>query len=60
MLEYDFPTNTGNIGEATTELLQRIIQIAKEAYPFFMRALWEKKPKADPHVGHIVFHDIEV
>lgn len=57
-IEYDFPDHTGNIGDAAVEIFQRVMQIAEEAFPVYMRAIWEKK--AEPALGQIVFHDFQV
>lgn len=57
-IEYDFPEKTGSIGAAAVELFQRIMQIAEEAFPFYMRAIWERKDAAP--LGKIVFHDYQV
>lgn len=57
-LEYDFPQNTENIGDAAVEILQRMIQIAEESYPVYMRAIWAKPEP--PVLGNIVFHDFQV
>lgn len=57
-IEYDFPANTGNIGAAAVEVFRRVMQIAEEAFPFFMRAIWERKDAAP--LGKIVFHEYQV
>ncbi|MBQ5338217.1 MAG: YbjN domain-containing protein [Oscillospiraceae bacterium] len=61
-IEYDFAEKTENIGEAVEELFRRLMQIAEEAYPEFMRAIWGKpETAAEPqNLGNIVFHDFEV
>lgn len=61
-IEYDFAEKTENIGPAAEELFRRVMQIAEEAYPEFMRAIWGK-PDSEPeqqNLGNIVFHDFEV
>lgn len=57
-MEYDFPENTEQIGPAAHEIFQRTMQIAEEAYPEFMRAIWGS-PK-NYSVDKIEFRDIEV
>lgn len=57
-MEYDFPSHTENIGDAAVEIFQRVMQIAEEAFPNYMRAIWA--PKAAVSYGNIVFHDYEV
>lgn len=57
-IEYDFPEHTENIGEACVEIFQRMMQIAEEAFPHFMRAIWQ--PREPVSLGNIVFHDYEV
>lgn len=57
-IEYDFPSHTENIGEAAVEIFQRVMQIAEEAFPVYMRAVWA--PKETVSYGNIVFHDYEV
>ena len=62
-IEYDFAEKTENIGPAAEELFRRLMQIAEEAYPEFMRAIWGAKdePASPPQaLGNIVFHDFEV
>lgn len=61
-IEYDFAEKTENIGEAAEELFRRLMQIAEEAYPEFMRAIWGKTetPAEPQNIGNIVFHDFEV
>lgn len=58
-IEYDFAEKTENIGEAAEEMFRRIMQIAEESYPEFMRAIWGK-PEPPQNIGNIVFHDFEV
>lgn len=57
-IEYDFPEKTEGIGEAAYELFQRLLQIAEEAYPEYMRAIWGS-PK-NYSINSISFRDIEV
>lgn len=57
-MEYDLPTHTENIGDAAVEIFQRVMQIAEEAFPYYMRAIWASKEPAV--LGNIVFHDYEV
>ncbi len=57
-IEYDFPEKTEQIGAAALEIFQRIMQIAEEAYPVYMRAIWGSPEPVN--LGKIVFHDIEV
>ena len=58
-IEYDFPEKTENIGPAAEEVFRRVMQIAEEAFPEFMRAIWGKQPEPQ-NLGNIVFHDFEV
>lgn len=57
-LEYDFPENTEQIGQAGVELFRRLMQIAEEAYPEFMKAIWNRPPEVS--LGNIQFHDFTV
>lgn len=59
-IEYDFAEKTENIGAAAEEIFRRVMQIAEEAYPEFMRALWCKQDMPQQQLGNIVFHDFEV
>ncbi|MBR6718728.1 MAG: YbjN domain-containing protein [Oscillospiraceae bacterium] len=58
-LEYDFPEENRNVAEGAVEIFHRILQIAQDAYPEFMRAIWATEHDA-PNLGRIVFHDFEV
>lgn len=58
-IEYDFPEQESNISECAVEIFRRILIVAEESYPEFMRAIW-KEEHDEPDFGHIVFHDIEV
>ena len=58
-IEYDFPEQESNIGECAVEIFRRILMVAEESYPEFMRAIW-KETHEEPDFGRIVFHDIEV
>lgn len=58
-IEYDFAGKTDNIGEASEEIFRRVMQIAEEAYPEFMRAIWGKQ-ETQQTIGNVVFHDFEV
>ena len=46
-------------GPAAEEVFRRVMQIAEEAFPEFMRAIWGKQPEPQ-NLGNIVFHDFEV
>lgn len=59
-IEYDFAEKTENIGPAAEELFRRVMQIAEEAYPEFMRAIWKEPAEEPQNLGNIVFHDFEV
>lgn len=37
---YDFPLRTTNVGAIAREILNRMVNIADEAYPILMKALW--------------------
>ena len=39
-VEYDFPVEGGNIGEASVEIFVRLAKIIDEAYPQFMKTMW--------------------
>ena len=58
-IEYDFPENDDGIAEGAVEIFHRLLQIAEDAYPAFMKAIWGKTHE-DPDLGKIVFHDFEV
>lgn len=53
VLEYDFPQCADQVGAAAVEIFQRIIQIAKDAYPVFMKALWG----GEEFFGNAVFYE---
>ena len=58
-IEYDFPEGDDGFADGAAEIFYRLLQIAEEAYPYFMRAIWGKTHEA-PDLGKIVFHDFEV
>lgn len=58
-MEYDFPEGDDGIADGAVEIFRRMLQIAEEAYPEFMKAIWGKEHDA-PDLGNIVFHDFEV
>ena len=58
-LEYDFPEQDDNVAEGAVEIFRRMLQIAEEAFPEFMKAIWGKQHE-EPDFGKIVFHDFEV
>ena len=58
-LEYDFPEGETNIAEGAVEIFRRMLQIAEESYPSFMKAVWATEHE-EPDLGRIVFHDFEV
>lgn len=37
---YDFPLRTENVGSVAVEMFIRMVKIADEAYPVFMKAIW--------------------
>lgn len=37
---YDFPLRTANVGDVAVEMFIRMVKIADEAYPLFMKAIW--------------------
>ena len=39
-VEYDFTSNTASAADSAEEIIIRIVQILKDAYPEMMRALW--------------------
>ena len=39
-LTYDIPMTVTNVGEVAREIISRFVNIADEAYPEFMKALW--------------------
>ncbi|MBE7002681.1 MAG: YbjN domain-containing protein [Ruminococcaceae bacterium] len=39
-MEYDLPVETNDVGEIALEIAIRFVQIADEAYPTMMKALW--------------------
>jgi len=39
-ITYDIPMSTTNVGEVAREIISRFVNIADEAYPEFMKALW--------------------
>lgn len=39
-VEYDFTSNTASPADSAEEIVIRIVQILKDAYPEMMRALW--------------------
>lgn len=59
-LEYDFPEGDDNVAEGSVEIFRRMLQIAEEAYPEFMKAIWGQAHEEEPNLGNIVFHDFEV
>lgn len=58
-VEYDFPEENENLAEGAVEIFHRMLQIAQEAYPDFMRAIWATEHESQD-LGRIVFHDFEV
>ncbi len=58
-LEYDFPEGDSGVADGAVEIFRRMLQIAEEAYPDFMKAIWATKHE-EPNLGKIVFHDVEV
>ena len=58
-MEYDFPEGDDSIADGAVEIFRRMLQIAEEAYPEFMKAIWGKEHEV-PDLGNIVFHDFEV
>ncbi len=57
-IEYDFPENTDCIGPAAVEVFRRVMSIAEEAFPEFMKAIWNRP--AEVSFGNIQFHDVTV
>ncbi len=57
-IEYDFPENTERIGPAAVEVFRRLMSIAEEAFPEFMKAIWNRPPEVS--FGNIQFHDVTV
>jgi len=57
-IEYDFPEKTEHIGPAAVEVFHRLMTIAEDAYPEFMKAIWNRKPEVS--FGNIQFHDVTV
>ena len=57
-IEYDFPEKTEHIGPAAVEVFHRLMSIAEDAYPEFMKAIWNRKPEVS--FGNIQFHDVTV
>ena len=39
-MEFDFPVRVTNVGDIATEIISRFTNIADEAYPEFMKAMW--------------------
>lgn len=39
-IEYDFSESTSNIGKSALDLFYHILNIADDAYPLFMQAIW--------------------
>ena len=58
-LEYDFPECEESVAEGAVEIFRRMLQIAEEAYPDFMKAIWGTNHE-EQNLGNIVFHDFEV
>ena len=58
-LEYDFPEGDSGVADGAVEIFRRMLQIAEEAYPDFMKAIWATKHE-EPNLGKIVVHDFEV
>ncbi|MBQ8922245.1 MAG: YbjN domain-containing protein [Oscillospiraceae bacterium] len=54
-IEYDFLESTHDVGRTAVELFRRIMQIADESYPEFMKALWGK----DDFLGNAVFYEFK-
>ena len=54
-IEFDFPESTQNIGKCAGEIFRRIMQIADESYPEFMKALWSE----ENFLGNAVFYEFK-